>query len=303
MTELDMGMGPINGPIVAHILKEHVRRAIDLVNANRNGFAVHAKPGYSEGMEDVFTDIDPRAQEIYLRAFTECFPNAGVIGEEKVKGSDKPLFIAPKNGCRAYFTIDPIDGTRAFIRQQSHGIATMVALVHDNEVISAYIGDVCANETYGYRPGSNHVWRIRDLRNSGELHAPSYRPAEEMFVLLRDPPHEYDLPARKLIPRFKNHEVMGSSIGTWMARLWKQEVGAMLLPAGAETPWDSTPVIGISLKLGYVFMRPNDRGGWEVYEPELPTQVTERNHDSLIVHRNSAAQFVVQPVYSIEDAQ
>ncbi len=297
MTVLDMGLGPVNGHLVSIALKEAVQRAMEEARKRRSDFVEFAKPGYdAKRAEEVFTDVDRDTQDIYVRMIGECFPDAGIIGEEQEPGANIPLLIPPKNGCRAYFTLDPIDGTRAYIRRQSHGVSTMVALVLDGAVIAAYIGDINSKETYGYRPGSNHVWRIIDRRNINELLPPSPKSASEMYVMLRDPPGTYGLAARRLIKRFKNNEVMGSSIGTWMARLWKQEVGAMLLPAGVETPWDSTPIIGISQRLGYVFMRPVPRhpNGWEVYEPDLPTRLTKRKHDTLIVHEHSAHQFKVK---------
>ncbi len=281
----DLGMGQVNGHIVGRVVKEAVRRAMVIAKLERAVFEATTKLGYDGGMNDVFTSADTKAQAIYLRTFSECFPNAGVIGEE-----DK-LWVKPKNGCRAYFTVDPIDGTRAYIRRQSHGIATMVALVLDGTVISAYIGDIMADEVYGYRPDSKRVYRISRLDNLEELEAPEPADMSQLYVMLRDPPEEYGNHARSLLPHFKNYEIMGSSIGTWAARLWKREVGALLMPEGNETPWDSTPVIGISQALGYVFMRPAEGHAWEEYVPELPIRVTKREHDTLIVHSTIADQF------------
>lgn len=293
----DLGLGPMNGHSVGRILKEAARRAMVVAKAERDTFETFSKPGYSAArMEDVFTSADTKAQEVYRRTFDECFPNCGIMGEEKVDGEDKPLFIAPKNGCDVHFTVDPIDGTRAYIRRQSHGIATMVGMVKGDAVISAYIGDVCANEVYGYRPGSNRVHRITSLDSFQELTAPEWCDASSLYVILRDPLTEYGELSNRTAPGFKNYEVMGSSIGTWAARLWKKEVGALLLPPGTETPWDSTPVIGISRKLGYVFMRPNNHGdGWTIYEPQIPRTVYPREHDTLIVHSTMADQFAIVP--------
>ena len=100
---------------------------------------------------------DRAAQEVYLRTFNECFPGCGVLGEED------SLSSAPTAPITASCTVDPLDGTRDFIRRQSHGISTMVALVDKGEVISAYVGDVSSNEVYGYRPGSTRVHRITNL--------------------------------------------------------------------------------------------------------------------------------------------
>ena len=64
----------------------------------------------------------------------------------------------------------------------------------------------------------------------------------------------------------KSYEVEGGSIGIWLARLWKREVGAALLLPGVETPWDTAPIFGISKTLGYRFYRPA-AAGWAAYEP------------------------------------
>ena len=109
----------------------------------------------------------------------------------------------------------------------------------------------------------------------------------EVFGLLRDPLDTYSKTTQKLVKtKFKNYEVGGSSIGIWLARLWKREISAVIMEPGMETPWDATPIIGISLKLGYAFLRPKAKGcGWEEYQPVISKKVQTRDHDTLIVHR------------------
>jgi fructose-1,6-bisphosphatase/inositol monophosphatase family enzyme len=278
MSEI-LNLGPVNGHIVGRVLKEAVRRATVVARNERAVFETHAKQGYDGTMTDVFTTADRKAQDIYLRTFNECFPNCGVIGEED------SLRKAPSNGCTAYFTVDPVDGTKAYVRRQSHGIATMVALVHGGAVVSAYIGDINTEEVYGYRPGSDRVFRITRLDTFEEL---VYRPPDEGSLpgMLRDPLDCYSDETQRMARRsFTSYESIGSSIGTWMARLWKREVAAAVLPAGTETPWDSTPLIGISQKLGYLFLRPSEQE-WQEYAPALPLEPLERTHDTLIIHSN-----------------
>lgn len=284
MNETAVNLGPLNGHSVGRILKEAVRRAATSIRAQRQTFEAHVKEGYGGSMDDVFTTADKAAQEVYLRTFTECFPGCGVIGEED---SLSIPAIAP---ITAYFTVDPIDGTRAFIRRQSHGISTMVALVDFDEagkaeVISAYIGDISSDEVYGYRPGSDRVHRITSLDSFETLHyAPPENPdISQLDALLRDPAEKYSPMTQKLIARFSDYEIMGSSLGTWAARQWKGEVGALLLRPNFETPWDSTPIIGISKKLGFVWLRP-EGDQWVVYEPELPKTPYRREHDALVIH-------------------
>lgn len=274
-----VNLGVLNGHSVGRILKEAVRRAATVIRAQRQTFEWHNKQGYAGTMDDVFTSADKAAQEVYLRTFSECFPGCGVIGEED------SLTVPAVAPITAYFTVDPIDGTRAYIRRQSHGISTMVALVDGGQVISAYIGDISSDEVYGYRPGSNRAHRITSLDTFEVLGRDQTHPASlgEVTGLLRDPANTYSAETQALIGRFKNHEVMGSSIGTWAARLWKGEVGALLFAPGFETPWDSTPIFGIGRKLGYVWLRA-EAGEWVTYEPELPLKPTRRDHDTLVIH-------------------
>jgi len=139
-------------------------------------------------------------RSVYLRTFTECFPGCGVLGEED------SYSLAPTPPLTAYFTVDPIDGTRAFIRRQSHGITTMVALVDGGQVISAYVGDVSSDEVYGYRPGSEKVHRITRLDTFETLnpHLTALASAKDMVLLLRDPLDKYSAQSAALVPRFQD---------------------------------------------------------------------------------------------------
>jgi hypothetical protein len=119
-------------------------------------------------------------------------------------------------------------------------------------------------------------------------------PIGEQYALLRDPPDAYSHATRALLPRFKSYEVEGGSIGIWLARLWKREVGAALLLPGIETPWDTAPIIGISKMLGYRFYRPA-AAGWANYEPVAAGRTSRRDHDLLIIHERDALGLDLSP--------
>jgi fructose-1,6-bisphosphatase/inositol monophosphatase family enzyme len=285
MTQLDLG--PINGHIVGRVMKEAVRRATVAIRNERLVFEAHVKESYGGTMDDVFTSADQKAQEIYLRTIRECFPHCGVVAEEDA------LTIAPTAGCNAVFSVDPLDGTKAFVRRQSHGVGTMVALVIGTEVVSAYVGDINTEEVYGYRPGSDSVHRITRLDTFEKLAYAGGDRLSESYALLRDPPEVYGPLARRSLAAFKTYESSGGSIGIWVARLWKREVAAVGMPPAWETPWDSNPVIGISKKLGYVFLKPDDAGdSWIEYDPAPLLAKERRAHDTFIVHRDDCAQLM-----------
>lgn len=280
---MSIQFGEVNGHIIGQILRETVRRATVVIRNERLVFEAQSKQGHGGTMDDVFTSADTKAQEVYLTAFRECFPTFGVLGEEDA------LVIPPAAGEGGfYFTVDPLDGTRAFIRRQSHGVGTMVALVRGGEILSAYIGDINTEEVYGYHPDSDRVERITRLDTVETLCLKSEGPLSERYALLRDPDTQYSDAVRQLLRRFKSHEVIGSSIGIWMAQLWKGEVGAVIMRPGWETPWDSTPIVGISKKLGCSFLRPTDDGKWVEFEPLVTSKKYRREHETLILHRDYA---------------
>jgi len=279
-----VNLGLINGHVVGRILKETVRRATAVIRSERAVFEAHVKEGYGGTMDDVFTSADQKAQEVYLKMFRECFPDCGVIAEED------NLVIPSKLEDEVYFTVDPLDGTKAFVRRQSHGVGTMVALVRHGIALSAYVGDINTEETYGYRPGSPRVHRITRLDTFEEMAFCSPF-GKNNHILLRDPLSMHSPLSQALITKkFGSHLIDGGSIGVWMARLWKREVAAAILSPSWETPWDSSPVIGISKKLGYIFLRPDKKEpGWMAYDPLCMTKKYRREHDTLIVHQEDLA--------------
>ena len=283
--------GSMNGPSAGIIIKEMVRRATDTIYKDRSTFTVNQKVGYDGVADDMWTSADKAAQELYLKSLRECFPDYGVIAEED------ELSIQPQNGCTAFFTVDPLDGTKAYGRKQSHGISTMISLCQDTTVIAAFVGDINAREVYGYRPNSEKVHRIANLNDAELMQRTTPTEPGEVFGLLRDPlKRGYSEQTMTLVESglFKNYEIMGSSIGTWMARLWKNEVSALLIPPGYETPWDSNPVNGITQALGYRYLRPTEKDAfaWEPFVPEVLTTIQERQHDVLIVHEIDMHHFV-----------
>lgn len=245
--------GSINGHLIGIAMKEMVRRAIILIRAQRFIFEAQGK-----GVDDFVTTADRGAQEVYAKLIRESFPQFGVVGEE-----DNLSIPCSVPGHDVWFTVDPLDGTKAFVRRQSHGIGTMISLVVDGQVVAAYVGDVMTQEVYGYRPGSEAVYRISDFGNAEKLVIDPEKGLSDQYLLLRHAPSDYSPAVRRLMETnaFKGIEVTGGSIGVKMARLWKGEVGAAIMRPYADTPWDKCPVMGISAKLGFKFLEIDPESG------------------------------------------
>ncbi len=271
------------------VMKEAVRRAIEAIRARRFALEVRSKRGYDGRRTDIVTSADIAAQAVYLRVLRRSFPGIGVLAEEN------HLSVRCRDGSSRYFTVDPLDGSKAAERRQSHGIGTMLSLFKGNRIIGAYVGDVMTSEVYGFRPGSRKVYRISDFGRA-ELLKPNLRPLREQFVLLDGLASAYsaELWGRLGVAvRFSGAEIMRGSIGIRFARLWKGEVGGIVLRPAFETPWDSCPILGISQQMGFRFLKFHAGSGrFQPLPANAVRKVYYREEEMLVVHRKFAPLFL-----------
>ncbi|MEK7641738.1 MAG: inositol monophosphatase family protein [Patescibacteria group bacterium] len=286
--------GPANEHLIGTALKEIVRRVMNEIWRRRIGFVGQEKINeHKPDKQDRVTDADFAAQEIFVRKLTECFPGYGIVAEEH--GFSRQCTL---EGVNLFFTVDPLDGTKAFERRQSQGFGPMLSLCTDEKVIAAFVGDSMTQELYYYRPGSDRVHRLNFGDHQHELLSTggSGKLADQ-YVLLRDNPLNlpriYSNIAQSLKHggMFKEIEIAGGGIGTGMARLWKGEVGGYVIKGGIQQPWDLWPVWGISEKLGFVWMR-HDGLEWRSREmgPSMtPSMFAE---PSIIIHGSQKNNFL-----------
>ncbi|NGO67253.1 inositol monophosphatase family protein [Streptomyces boncukensis] len=106
------------------------------------------------GPHDLVTVADQRA-EAYLGAeLTALLPGSVVVGEEGVHA--RPAGYAALSGDAPVWIIDPVDGTRQFVRGEE-GFATMVALAHHGETLAAWV----------YAPAQGPKGRMATARRRG----------------------------------------------------------------------------------------------------------------------------------------
>ncbi|CAM2009292.1 inositol monophosphatase family protein [Acanthopleuribacter pedis] len=242
-----MNSFPYNTHQLKDSVQELVRRAIEAIRAKRFHFEAKSKANPRK-TADLLTDADLLAQEIVAGGLQERFPEAGIVGEEN-------LFIPSNNGVT--FTIDPLDGTKAFVRQESGNVAVMIGVLFENRVVSAFIGDVWTKEIFYFRPGSPNTHRLIDFDfpfplvpfNPDEKHRHS-------AILFREDP--YRIPGFDFLSirdTFTKVFIESGSIGINFTKLFKGETHALFIHMKYYTPWDHVPVIGLARQLGYGFYR------------------------------------------------
>lgn len=283
----------IDGASLSIFVQDAIRRVIDCVQRQQFSFDVTTKVTGTKS-EDVVTSADFAAQRIYVELLRNRFPTWGIVAEEN------QLRVAAPPDMDVWWTVDPVDGTLAFARQQSHGVATMLALVLDGQIVAAGIGDISTGEIYYHEPDSRLVQRVTHHGQQIALGL-NQKPLDTQHLLMRKNPlhlppwlqpvcrsHKYDQAAP-----FHDIEVDHGSIGCMFARLWKREVGGLLLIAGSVNPWDRAPVLGATALLEYEWLElspgPNGRIRANVWQPTITTEIQEQPV-VLIVPRTAAGE-------------
>ncbi len=182
------------------------------------------------------------------------------------------------------------------MRKQSEGIGTMIALVETKggiqTVIAVCIGDVMTDEIYYYKPGGVYVHRFHKDRH--ELL--EYYPKKHQRLLLLDDMRLFPKIVaaltnpieKKGFGYFDSAGSVNGSIGTNFARLWKGEVDAIILKEQYVTPWDVSPVYGISHKLGFKFigLEQYDKKSIGWVELSISPLTIKKQPTTLVIHES-----------------
>ncbi len=77
------------------------------------------------------TDADEAAERIILRHLSDAFPQIPVVAEEAASAG-----AVPDIDGRAFFLVDPLDGTREFIGRH-HDFTVNIALIEEGRPVTA----------------------------------------------------------------------------------------------------------------------------------------------------------------------
>lgn len=295
---------------LAQKMEYMVRKAIAIIQANAHNVTRVWKLGYDQVIgdtpDDFATQGDFQAQDMYRSEILgdPLCAGFGILGEE---GLNIPCTHIDLD---IYFTIDPLDGTKAYWRKQSHGVGTMIALVVNDIVLAVCIGDANTGEIYTFAHNPEDIGqfivpptRIRfDVR---DVLVPQVDiTLQDKYLHSRESLHKINPIITNMVcgfgtvpVLFKDLAIDGGSIGICIAKLWKGEVGAIAMQTSThETPWDRTPVIGMNNAMGYVTLRTDGNGQFVEFIQEPQKHVIENKPDGgqgsvdLIIHKDLVPQ-------------
>jgi 3'(2'), 5'-bisphosphate nucleotidase len=188
----------------------------------RSGVTVETKTDQSP-----VTEADRRGEALILARLAAAFPDTPVIAEEAVSADGAPPTIA-----RRFFLVDPLDGTKAFVRGEAH-FTVNIGLIEDGVPVA---GAVCA-------PATGEVWFTaaggalkRQIGESGgaPVHVRRADPAD-LLALSSYTLKPEQLAALEAQYGFKRRQPMDSSVKFCIIA----EGGADLYPRhGTTMEWD-----------------------------------------------------------------
>ena len=100
------------------------------------------------------TEADTRAERVILDGLATCAPEVVVVAEESVSAGNVPDVVG-----RPFFLVDPLDGTKEFIRRTDE-FTVNIALVEDGVPTAGVVHVPALDETY-WTAGDGTAWRSR----------------------------------------------------------------------------------------------------------------------------------------------
>ncbi|HEY2049180.1 MAG TPA: 3'(2'),5'-bisphosphate nucleotidase CysQ [Caulobacteraceae bacterium] len=149
------------------------------------------------------TEADRRAERLILDRLEAAFPGVPVVSEEDASEFGTPEAIGPR-----FFLVDPLDGTKAFVRKDPN-FTVNIALVEEGRPVA---GAVVA-------PASGETWFTRGA-GAAKIATPGAEPraievrsgGDDPLVLISHTMKLQDLAELKSRYRFERTQAMDSSI-------------------------------------------------------------------------------------------
>ncbi|MCO5063183.1 MAG: 3'(2'),5'-bisphosphate nucleotidase CysQ [Rhizobiaceae bacterium] len=142
------------------------------------GFSVNEKADCSP-----VTEADHAAEKIILAGLRREFPDIACVAEEECAAGH----AVPALG-RAFFLIDPLDGTKEFVNRHQD-FTVNIALVRDGAPVVGVVFAPCSNRLFSGRPG--HADAI-DVSQGGQIagrHRVTVRPVRSPLTVVASRSH------------------------------------------------------------------------------------------------------------------
>ncbi len=272
------------------LLRGGLSDGCDLARDNR-GVAVALDKLRADGSAEALSNIDIAVEQLILDYFDDM-PQLGVIAEEKLSRDCTPI-----DGVEWRLVLDPIDGSKYYLRDDGMNVCIMASLLRNRTVVASYVVNIATREVIGFGPKHPDVflWYDTDFDRSRNLSEQTWPTAlVDAKVIMRYEPLAHGDTWAPLLSSwqhgsgpFDSAAILRGSIGGSFTHMWRGFAAAHTQRAQSwAQPWDNIPVDAINRKLGFVCARFDEAGQLVEFEPEL-TFTAQRRPQSYIVIRRS----------------
>jgi 3'(2'), 5'-bisphosphate nucleotidase len=137
----------------------------EIMGIYRQGFTVKFKDDRSP-----LTEADLAAQQVIAAALARLTPDVPMLGEESA-----PEEIAARHSWPALWLVDPLDGTREFVRRNGE-FTVNIALVHQHQPVLGVLHAPASGALYAAARGHG-AWQVDEQEQATRLQAAPHAPA------------------------------------------------------------------------------------------------------------------------------
>ena len=195
------------------------------IYADEDRFHTEVKKDHSP-----LTEADKRSNKNICEALAELYPEIPVISEES-----KQVEYAIRAGYKSFFLVDPLDGTKEFIKRNGE-FTINIAYVEGNRSVGGYVYIPCTDLAYMAELG-NGSWRVGTDNQKTTLRSEPFYLMDRGIRVVASRSHIDDLTSN-MISQLNMPEIV--SVGSSLKFLLLAEGKAHFYPRLAPTmEWDT----------------------------------------------------------------
>ncbi len=176
------------------------------------------------------TLADKTSNEYLCSELIKTYPDIPIISEE-----NKEIPYSNRAGFKYFWLIDPLDGTKEFIKRNGE-FTVNLALVYKNDVVAGIVHVPAKNWTYWAVKGSG-AFKIEGTKPAVKLQAQEFTLNDENLIFVSSRSHINE-ETEAFISRFKNPQ--NTSMGSSLKLLLVAEGKAHIYPRlGPTMEWDT----------------------------------------------------------------
>lgn len=210
-------------PLIAPLISLTQRAGEGILKIYDAGFSVTDKKD-----DTPLTEADLAAHTIITEGLAQLTPEIPVLSEE----SD-PIPFEERKQWQRYWLIDPLDGTREFIKQNGEFTVNIALIENQRPIIGVIQVPVNKILYYAWRDGGS--WKQLPDESPSQIHARS--PSEEQLVVAGSRSHHNEV-ITDFLDKIGSHRIfpMGSSLKSCLIAEGKADLYPRL---GPTSEWDT----------------------------------------------------------------